>query len=61
MTELLGMGGYAPYVWSAYGITLAALVLNYWSARRLLRRNLDRNRQAVTEETAARKPKVRQL
>jgi len=61
MTELLEMGGYAPYVWSAYGITLAALVLNYWSAGRLLRRNLDRNRKAVTEETAARKPKVRQL
>ena len=34
MTEFLQMGGYAPYVWSAYGITLLVLLLNIWSARR---------------------------
>lgn len=26
--EFLAMGGYAAYVWSAYGLTLAVLILN---------------------------------
>ena len=34
MSEFLAMGGYASYVWSAWGITLLVLVLNAWSARR---------------------------
>jgi heme exporter protein D len=29
------MGGYAAYVWSAYGITLVILVVSAWTARRL--------------------------
>jgi len=28
MIEFLHMGGYAAYVWSAYGISLVVLVLN---------------------------------
>lgn len=28
MADFLGMGGYAAYVWSAYGISLVVLVLN---------------------------------
>jgi heme exporter protein CcmD len=28
------MGGYAGYVWTAYGLTTLVLVLNWWSARR---------------------------
>ena len=28
MTEFLHMGGYAAYVWSAYGISLIVLILN---------------------------------
>ena len=28
MNEFLHMGGYAAYVWSAYGISLVVLVLN---------------------------------
>ncbi len=35
------MGGYAPYVWSAYGIALVVLAYNIispaWQRRRLLR------------------------
>lgn len=27
MTEFLHMGGYAGYVWSAYGITAAVLII----------------------------------
>ena len=34
MTDFLLMGGYAPYVWSAYGITLIVLVVNIWAAYR---------------------------
>jgi heme exporter protein CcmD len=28
------MGGYAEYVWPAYGLTAAILLWNWWSARR---------------------------
>jgi heme exporter protein D len=28
MAEFLDMGGYAAYVWSAYGISLVVLILN---------------------------------
>ena len=43
MHELLAMGGYAVYVWPAYGLTLLALVWNIWlplRAYRKLRREL---------------------
>ena len=61
MSEFLAMGGYGAYVWSAYGITLVALVLNYWSAGRLLKQNLQRIRDAVEDDSSERKPTVRQL
>jgi heme exporter protein CcmD len=35
MTEFLQMGGYAAYVWPAYGLSAVVLVYNWWSARRL--------------------------
>ena len=28
------MGGYAQFVWPAYGLTAVVLVWNWWSARR---------------------------
>jgi heme exporter protein CcmD len=28
------MGGYAEFVWPAYGLTALVLVWNWWSARR---------------------------
>jgi heme exporter protein CcmD len=34
LREFLHMGGYAGYVWSAYGLTTLVLVLNWTSARR---------------------------
>jgi heme exporter protein D len=55
------MGGYAPYVWSAYGITLAALALNVWWIRRLHRRGLEQARTAIDREQSARQATVRQL
>ena len=32
--DFLHMGGYAGYVWTAYGLTALVLVLNWVSARR---------------------------
>ena len=32
--EFLRMGGYAGYVWSAYGLTALVLLWNWWAARR---------------------------
>jgi len=34
LQTFLNMGGYAEYVWPAYGLTAAVLVWNWWSARR---------------------------
>jgi len=31
------MGGYAPYVWSTFGLTAVVLVINVVTARRRLR------------------------
>jgi heme exporter protein D len=61
VTEFFAMGGEAPYVWTAYGITLAAIVLNAWAARRKLARALDETRRAARSAEPARRPKVRQL
>jgi heme exporter protein D len=36
------MGGYAPFVWGAYGVTLAALVVEVWLLRRRRSRALAR-------------------
>jgi heme exporter protein D len=34
LQKFLAMGGYAGFVWSAYGLTALVLVWNWWSARR---------------------------
>jgi heme exporter protein D len=39
MKEFFDMGGYAAYVWPAYAITLAVIVLNIIWARRALERS----------------------
>jgi heme exporter protein CcmD len=36
MKEFFDMSGYGAYIWSAYGIAVAGLVLNAWLARRQL-------------------------
>ncbi len=38
LEEFLRMGTHGPYVWSAYGLTLLALVAMAWGARRRRRR-----------------------
>jgi heme exporter protein CcmD len=61
MNEFLAMGGNGGYVWSAYGITLAVLIWNVWSAGALLRRNLRRAASETTAQEPAHRPKVSQI
>lgn len=39
MKAFLEMGGYAPFVWPAYALTLAVMGLNILWARQLLKRS----------------------
>jgi heme exporter protein D len=51
--EFWAMGGYAPFVWGSYGVTLAALALEAWLARGRRRRALaeaERTRRRGGEE-----------
>jgi heme exporter protein D len=61
MTEFFAMGGYAPYVWSAYGITLLVILLNIWSARRARVRPLERIASTADDARPRRQPTVRQV
>lgn len=61
MIDFFGMGGYAAYVWSAYGITLAVLLANVWAAKRLLAKNLDGLRGSIDSKDGSRQPTVRRM
>ncbi len=56
MTAFFRMGGYAQYLWPAYGITFAVVILNIvWARRALARaRNEARRRLAVRDELVVR-------
>jgi len=45
--RFLAMGGYAAYVWPAYGLTLGVIVLNIIWARRLLARSREEARRRL--------------
>jgi heme exporter protein D len=54
LQSFLHMGGYAAYVWPAYGITALVMVANVFAARRRLatmRAELDRRRLAAGNRT----------
>jgi heme exporter protein D len=34
LKDFLDMGGYAAFVWPAYGLTALVLLWNWWAARR---------------------------
>jgi|DewCreStandDraft_4_1066084.scaffolds.fasta_scaffold121507_2 heme exporter protein D len=38
VSNFLHMGGYAPFVWGAYGVTVALIALEVWSLRARRRR-----------------------
>ena len=61
MSEFLAMGGHGPYVWSAYGVTLAVMVYNVWAAYRHQANALARLQQAGEEQETRAKPTVRQI
>ena len=61
MMEFLQMDGHGAYVWPAYGITLAVIVLNVWAARKRLRDALGHARQAAPLDRPSKQPRVRQL
>jgi heme exporter protein D len=62
VTEFLEMGGHGAYVWSAYGITLAVLIINVWLVRAKRRSALRRVQELATQAEAPRKqPTVRRL
>ncbi len=54
MREFLDMGGYAAFVWPSYAVTLAAIALNIYWARRLLAqaRAAARRRLAAQDQRA---------
>ena len=54
MMQFLDMGGYAAFVWPAYAVTLAVIVLNIVWARRALSRSRGEalRRQGVRGEGA---------
>ena len=56
MTAFLRMGGYAQYLWPAYGIAFTVVILNViWARRMLARARLEaRRRVAVQSELALR-------
>ena len=47
MTEFFAMGGYAAYVWGAFGVSLAALAILFWMTRNALRNATERARRFV--------------
>jgi len=53
MSSFLDMSGYAFFVWTSFGLGLAALLLNVWWARGNLRRAIVAARRRV----AMREPK----
>lgn len=48
--EFLTMGGYAIYVWPAYAITAAVMVVNAWLPGRRLKKMLDELKRRDGEE-----------
>ena len=62
MAEYFQMGGHGAYVWSAYGITLAVLIINVWLVRAKRRSALLRAQELATQAEVPRKqPTVRRL
>ena len=57
----MAMGGYAAYVWTAYGITAVVIGLNVWLAQRRYSKALLAVRTAQPEAEPVRRPTVRKM
>lgn len=53
LADFFDMGGYAPYVWPSYVLTLIVLVLNIVWARRLLARSREEARRRLAMRAGA--------
>jgi heme exporter protein CcmD len=53
LQKFIEMGGYAGFVWSAYGLTTLVLLWNWWSARRneAEAQESARRRYSISQET----------
>ncbi len=47
MADFLSMGGYAKYVWTAFGVSFVALVSMYWFSRSAFHKAQQRTRRYV--------------
>jgi heme exporter protein CcmD len=54
--EFLSMRGYARFVWPAYAVALAGLVLNYVAVRRSLKRAQQEQRRRLAVQDSRRSP-----
>ena len=61
MSEFLRMGGYAVYVWSAYGFTLIVMLYSVWAAYRRHAAMLTRLKREGETQMPGRQPTVRQI
>jgi len=61
MSDWFTLDGNGPYVWAAWGITLAVVIWNIWAARARLRRSIAAARRERVEAEAPRRPRVTRL
>ena len=47
MADFFDMGGYAMYVWPAFGVSFTALAVLYWLTRNSLRKATQRTHRYV--------------
>ena len=53
MREFLAMGGYAPWVWSAFSLTVVVLAANVIAAGRRYRQAIDKLRGRMDRSTGS--------
>jgi heme exporter protein D len=56
MTEFLAMGGYAQFVWTAFGLTLLTVIFNIVTARRREKSALLQIGQRIARDDSGRRP-----
>ena len=61
MNEFFAMGGYANFVWPAYGITALVLVANFWWVRRCRANALESLQDTGHEPEDESRPVVRHV